>query len=118
MIAFLRTSPAPPAGASKRTRDKRPPVIRTNNQVERTHRQLRFFEKTRYKWRRRRNIVRFVLLAFTRWRDAHPTATAPPHTNPPPDSRNPVGFSAECRCFGPYPYQGAVRTSGLLADCS
>lgn len=49
MIAFLHTSPAPPVGASKRTRDKRPPVIRTNNHVERTNRQLRFFEKTRYK---------------------------------------------------------------------
>ena len=81
MIAFLRTSPAPPAGASKRTRDKRPPVIRTNNHVERTNRRLRFFEKTRYKWRRRRNIVRFVLLAFTHWRDAHPQ-TQPPHPSP------------------------------------
>ena len=68
MIAFLRTSPAARAGASSRTRRQRPPVIRTNNHVERTNRKLRFFEKSRYKWRRRRSIVRFVLLAFDHWR--------------------------------------------------
>ena len=28
--------------------------IRTNNHVERTNRRLRYFEKVRYKWRRRR----------------------------------------------------------------
>ena len=68
MIAFLRTSPAARAGASSRTRRQRPLVIRTNNHVERTNRKLRFFEKSRDKWRRRRNIVRFVLLAFDHWR--------------------------------------------------
>lgn len=76
MIAFLRTSPAPRTGTSPRTRRKRPPVIRTNNHVERTNRKLRFFEKSRYKWRRRRSIVRFVLLAFARWRQTHATTTA------------------------------------------
>lgn len=40
--------------------------IRTNNHVERTNRQLRYFEKVRYKWRQRRSIVRFILLAIRR----------------------------------------------------
>jgi Transposase len=36
--------------------------VRTNNHVERTNRMIRFFEKVRYKWRRRRTLVRFVVL--------------------------------------------------------
>ena len=36
--------------------------VRTNNHVERTNRMLRFLEKVRYKWRRRRTLVRFVVL--------------------------------------------------------
>jgi Transposase len=40
---------------------------RTNNHVERTNRRLRFWEKVRYKWRRRKWVVRFVLLALDRW---------------------------------------------------
>jgi transposase len=43
--------------------------VRTNNHVERTNRRLRHFEKVRYKWRRRRTIVRFVVLALDRWRN-------------------------------------------------
>jgi hypothetical protein len=43
--------------------------VRTNNHVERTNRRLRYFEKVRYKWRRRRTIVRFVALALDRWRN-------------------------------------------------
>ena len=53
MIAYLH-SPA----------DQR---VRTNNHVERTNRRLRHFEKVRYKWRRRRTIVRFLVLALDRW---------------------------------------------------
>lgn len=45
--------------------------VRTNNHVERTNRRLRHFEKVRYKWRRRRTIVRFIVLAFDRWRERH-----------------------------------------------
>jgi hypothetical protein len=41
--------------------------VRTNNHVERVNRRLRYFEKVRYKWRRRRTIVRFVVLAIDRW---------------------------------------------------
>ena len=53
MIAYLHS----PAGQR----------IRTNNHVERVNRRLRHFEKVRYKWRRRRTIVRFVVLAIDRW---------------------------------------------------
>ena len=45
--------------------------VRTNNHVERTNRMVRFFEKVRYKWRRRRTLVRFVVLKldeiWSRW---------------------------------------------------
>jgi hypothetical protein len=64
--------------------------VRTNNHVERTNRRLRHFEKVRYKWRRRRTIVRFVILAMQLWhqrriaeesrdggRDAKPTTPEP-----------------------------------------
>ena len=36
--------------------------VRTNNHVERTNRMVRFWEKVRYKWRRRKTLVRFVVL--------------------------------------------------------
>jgi transposase-like protein len=36
--------------------------VRTNNHVERTNRMIRFLEKVRYKWRRRKMLVRFVVL--------------------------------------------------------
>jgi transposase-like protein len=36
--------------------------VRTNNHVERTNRMFRFMEKVRYKWRRRKTLVRFVIL--------------------------------------------------------
>jgi hypothetical protein len=41
--------------------------VRTNNHVERANRRLRFCEKVRYKWRRRKWVLRFVLLALDRW---------------------------------------------------
>jgi hypothetical protein len=36
--------------------------VRTNNHVERTNRMVRSWEKVRYKWRRRKTLVRFVVL--------------------------------------------------------
>ena len=39
---------------------------KTNNHVERMNRKLRFDEKTRYKWRKRQSIVRFILLKISR----------------------------------------------------
>jgi transposase-like protein len=53
MIAFLRSP------AAKR--------VRTNNHVERTNRKIRFWEKVRYKWRRRRTLVQFIVLALDHW---------------------------------------------------
>jgi Transposase len=41
--------------------------VRTNNHVERANRRLRFCEKVRYKWRRRKWVVRFMLLSLDRW---------------------------------------------------
>lgn len=55
MIAFLRG----PARRRHRTR--------TNNHVERCNRKLRYCEKVRYKWRRRRTLVRYLVLALDRW---------------------------------------------------
>jgi hypothetical protein len=41
--------------------------VRTNNHVERANRRIRFAEKVRYKWRRRKWVLRYVLLALDRW---------------------------------------------------
>lgn len=41
--------------------------VRTNNHVERTNRRIRFAEKVRYKWRQRKWVLRYVLLALDRW---------------------------------------------------
>jgi transposase len=38
--------------------------VRTNNHVERTNRMIRLLEKVRYKWRRRKTLVRFVVLTL------------------------------------------------------
>jgi hypothetical protein len=74
MIAFLHS----PAGQR----------VRTNNHVERTNRQLRLVEKVRYKWRRRRTIVRFVVLVFQlRWQ-AH---RQPPEVYRPAHNRSATG---------------------------
>jgi transposase-like protein len=44
--------------------------VRTNNHVERTNRMFRLLEKVRYKWRRRRTLVRFVVLTLDGiWKD-------------------------------------------------
>jgi len=53
MIAFLRSP------AAQR--------VRTNNHVERANRKIRFWEKVRYKWRRRRRLVQFIVLALDHW---------------------------------------------------
>ena len=52
--------------------------VRTNNHVERTNRRLRYFEKVRYKWRRRRTIVRFIVLAIDRWHQRRAAAAHRP----------------------------------------
>jgi transposase-like protein len=84
MIAFLKSP------AAKR--------MRTNNHVERTNRKLRYYEKVRYKWRQRRSIVRFLLLAIDRWWREHRSsppkpgrATSKPHDHQPTGTNRPVG---------------------------
>src|SRR5206468_10147674 len=43
--------------------------VRTNNHVERVNRKLRYEEKARYKWRKRKTTVRFLVLLLDRyWR--------------------------------------------------
>ena len=70
MIAFLR-NPA----AQK---------VRTNNHVERCNRKLRYWEKVRYKWRRRRTLVRFLVLALDAWwKRTLPQVAATQTTNKP-----------------------------------
>jgi hypothetical protein len=50
--------------------------VRTNNHVERTNRLIRLLEKVRYKWRRRKTLVRFVVLLLDRfWRAWTPRQT-------------------------------------------
>jgi transposase-like protein len=47
--------------------------VRTNNHVERTNRMFRLLEKVRYKWRRRKTLVRFVLMTLERiWQSGAP----------------------------------------------
>ncbi len=53
MIAFLKS----------RACDR----VRTNTHVERVNRKLRHQEKARYKWRKRRRLVRFLVLLLDRW---------------------------------------------------
>ena len=55
--------------------------VRTNNHVERTNRLFRFLEKVRYKWRRRRTLVRFVVLkldeVWSHWAPPRPSGPSP-----------------------------------------
>ena len=53
---------------------------RTNNHVERMNRRLRFAEKVRYRWRKRRWVVRWVVLLLdVCWKEAaQATAASPP----------------------------------------
>ncbi len=69
---------------------------RTNDHVERASRRLRFDEKARYKWRRRKSTVRFVLLRISR----HSPKIKPQRQQPPPS----VGG-----CQGPR-RRGSART--------
>jgi hypothetical protein len=71
--------------------------VRTNNHVERTNRMFRFLEKVRYKWRRRRTLVRFVVLKL----------------DEVCRERLPGGVSAPISCSGSSP--GDSRGSGQAA---
>jgi hypothetical protein len=51
--------------------------VRTNNHVERLNRRLRFAEKVRYRWRKRKWVVRWVVLLLdVCWQQAAKAATA------------------------------------------
>lgn len=67
--------------------------VRTNNHVERTNRVFRFLEKVRYKWRRRRTLVRFVVLKLDDvWSERLPgggSVTSSPSRSSPGDSQQP-----------------------------
>ena len=56
---------------------------KANNHVERMNRKLRFDEKVRYKWRRRKSIVRWVLLRISR----HVPKPKTPGPQPPPATK-------------------------------
>lgn len=58
MVKLLHYLDSPSSSRSK---------VRTNNHVERCNRVLRYLEKVRYKWRRRKTIVRHILLQFANW---------------------------------------------------
>jgi hypothetical protein len=53
---------------------------KTNNHVERANRRLRFDEKVRYKFRKRKSVVRFLLLRISRYT---PRPKAQPQQPPP-----------------------------------
>lgn len=69
--------------------------VRTNNHVERLNRQLRFAEKVRYRWRKRKWVVRWVVLLLDRcWQQAgqagdaaKDAASAHPRAAPQPNAR-------------------------------
>ncbi len=70
MVKLLTYLDSPSSSRSK---------VRTNNHVERCNRVLRYLEKVRYKWRRRRTIVRHILVQFAKWmkrKEIQPAITA------------------------------------------
>lgn len=68
--------------------------VRTNNHVERANRMVRLLEKVRYKWRRRRTLVRFVVLrldeVWSHWAPPRAREAGPPKSvtrrKPQPDT--------------------------------
>ena len=61
--------------------------VRTNNHVERMNRRLRFAEKVRYRWRKRRWVVRWVVLLLdVCWQQAGTGTKQPGERSPPQPS--------------------------------
>jgi transposase-like protein len=76
--------------------------VRTNNHVERTNRMFRLLEKVRYKWRRRRTLVRFVVLKLDEvWS----------HWTPPKTEETEPKKSVESRKTQPHAGQGSRRVA-------
>ncbi len=62
--------------------------VRTNNHVERTNRMFRFLEKVRYKWWRRKTMVRFVVMKLDAiWSDHSPPAAKAEATPQPKQAK-------------------------------
>jgi hypothetical protein len=58
--------------------------VRTNNHVERLNRRLRFAEKVRYRWRKRKWVVRWVVLLLdVCWQEAAAAAAVSSGTKQP-----------------------------------
>lgn len=72
--------------------------VRTNNHVERTNRLIRLLEKVRYKWRRRKTLVRFVVLMLDRlWREWTPPKMRPAKRRQPIRSGTAQAQREQCR---------------------
>ena len=70
--------------------------VRTNNHVERTNRMFRLLEKVRYKWRRRKTLVRFVVLTLDAiWSAWTPAKVTTAESTVPVKSRNEQGRTAQ-----------------------
>jgi hypothetical protein len=68
--------------------------VRTNNHVERTNRMFRLLEKVRYKWRRRKTLVRFVVLTLDGiWRAWAPAKVDRANPSVPVNSGEPQGHA-------------------------
>jgi hypothetical protein len=68
--------------------------VRTNNHVERLNRRLRFAEKVRYRWRKRKWLVRWVVLLLQGcWQQA--AAAAAPKRTKPAAERSPPSSHAK-----------------------
>jgi hypothetical protein len=69
--------------------------IRTNNHVERTNRTIRMLEKVRYKWRRRKTLVRFIVLRldviWSQWVKTKANRTEPTPTGQQPKTLDATG---------------------------
>jgi hypothetical protein len=70
--------------------------VRTNNHVERLNRRLRFVEKVRYRWRKRKWVVRWVVLLLdVYWRQATVDWTNAQPTTPKEHSPSERGDTSE-----------------------
>jgi transposase len=63
--------------------------VRTNNHVERMNRRLRFAEKVRYRWRKRKWVVRWVVLLLDVWWQERARAASPAAAPAPASERSP-----------------------------
>src|SRR4051812_3652032 len=69
--------------------------VRTNNRVEWTNRMVRFGEKVRYQWRRRKTLVRFVVLRlddiWSQWTAAETREAKSPQIHRRQEAQGPTG---------------------------